>query len=394
MLVWSALTDGAHQGLPLATSIILIATGVLCATIRGVSAGGVTWRRTALDGPLALCGLLIVVQMMLGNRRLVAWALGPPAPPVESFPTSPIVVGTAAPAQTLAALVLFLAYVAVYYLVVLEVRDRRHFSRLVRLMLVTGAVLAFGALVDYLSGDAWIFAWRDGPLGGRLSAAFANPDHFATWLAMLICLGGGYVMAARAPSGRISLGDIVASRALRDEALQRALPFIASGVMLLALVFTLSRGAIVGVLGALLVLVSGSGIVAGIPLGRRSDGRLAFWFADWVPDRRLRGDVRRGICDKRVDRPGASPHARHHERRGRHRSADAIPGQPRHADGFPVRRGRPRRIRRDLPAVSAARAPAEPLLLSLRAQRPPPIRRGDRCRRARRAPVGGVASRT
>src|SRR5207249_8054524 len=129
-------------------------------TIRALRRGEVTWRATALDAPLVACGALVIVQWIIGNRRLVAWALGPPAPPAEAFPAAPILVGTVAPAHTLSALVLFLAYVSVYYLVVHELRDRRRVSQLIRLLLTTGAALAFGGLLDYLSGESWIFGWR------------------------------------------------------------------------------------------------------------------------------------------------------------------------------------------------------------------------------------------
>ena len=50
----------------------------------------------------------------------MAWALAPPAgaPPTESFPSAPLLIGTVSPAQTLSSLLLFLAYAAVYALVV------------------------------------------------------------------------------------------------------------------------------------------------------------------------------------------------------------------------------------------------------------------------------------
>src|SRR5581483_5116974 len=147
------------------------------------------------------------------------------------------------------------AYASVFYLVVQDLRHRRDVSRLVRLLLATGGVLAFAGLIDYLSRESWIFAWREGPMGGRLAASFANPDHFATWLAMLICLGSGFLMAARA-SDRIALREIVASPELREEAVKHWLPFLAVGVMAVSVVFTLSRGAVVGLLAALLVLVA------------------------------------------------------------------------------------------------------------------------------------------
>jgi tetratricopeptide (TPR) repeat protein len=254
VLVWSALAGGAHRGWPLAVALILVVVGAGASCLGAVRAGEMAWRRTALDAPLLLCGALVILQLLVSNRRLVAWALGPPAAP-EAFPAPPVLVGTVAPSQTLASLVLFLAYAAVYYLVVHHVRRRRDLGQLVGVLVVTGAVLAFAGLIDYLLRESWIFAWREEPLRGRLTASFVNPDHFATWLAMLVCLGAGVFMAER-QHGRLGLRDVLESRELREEALRRVLPFIGVGVMVLALVFTLSRGGIVGVLAALIALVA------------------------------------------------------------------------------------------------------------------------------------------
>lgn len=253
MLVWSAVAGGAHGGWPLALSIALVAVGAAASFVGGVRRGTLTWRRTALDAPLAVCAAAVALQWLVGDRRLVAWALGPPLD-TERFPSSPLLVGTVAPAQTLASLVLFLAYAAVYYLAVHALRRRRDLDRLVLVLIATGGVVGFAGLIDYLSGESWIFVWREGSLHGRLSASFVNPDHLATWLAMLVCLGGGYLMAVRSPR-RAGWRDLLGDREAREETLARALPFLAIGVMTLAVVFTLSRGAIVALLAGLLVLV-------------------------------------------------------------------------------------------------------------------------------------------
>src|SRR5207244_3194974 len=80
---------------------------------------------------------------------------------------------------------------------------RRHLGRLVRTLLLTGAALAFLGIVDYMVGERWLLAWRQHPFGGRLSGTFTNPDHFAAWLAMLMALGLGWVVA-RSPGRRRS----------------------------------------------------------------------------------------------------------------------------------------------------------------------------------------------
>ena len=191
----------------------------------------------------------------------MAWALAPPLPAVDvvaPFPAPFFTVGTVTPRQTLDSLLIFAGYAAVYLLVVQLVRTRRQLGRLVRVLLTVGGVMAFLALLDYMTGEAWLLAWlRDHPFGGRASGTFVNPDHFATWLTMLIPLGLGWV-AARAGDGRHagSMHATVSIRALREQAIRRYLPLLGVVVMTLALVMTLSRGGVIGVAVGLLALLA------------------------------------------------------------------------------------------------------------------------------------------
>jgi tetratricopeptide (TPR) repeat protein/O-antigen ligase len=210
-----------------------------------------TWRRTPLDLPLLLLAGFVVVQLALGNRPLVAWALAPerpPTDPVAPFPAPLLALGTVAPRQTLDSLSIFIAYAAAYVLVVQVIRTRRQLGGLVRALVFVGGLTAFLALIDYLARETWLLGWlRDAPYGGRAAGTYVNPDHFASWLAMLIPLGLGW-LATRARAGH---GDSVRStlsiRGLRERAVRRSLPLLAVLVMAVAVVFTLSRGGIIAV---------------------------------------------------------------------------------------------------------------------------------------------------
>jgi tetratricopeptide (TPR) repeat protein/O-antigen ligase len=217
------------------------------------------WRRTPLDLPVLLLLALVAGQVALGNRALVDWALAPPGPVTElaaDFPTPFLTVGTVAPRRTIVAFLIFAGYAAVYFLVTQTVRTRRQVGRLVRTLLVVGALLAFLGLLDYLTGETWLLRWREHPFVARLSATFVNPDHFAAWLAMLVALGLGW-MAARASGGRggPSLAQRLSVRELREQAARRYLPMLGVVVMVIALVFTLSRGGLVNLVAALLTLL-------------------------------------------------------------------------------------------------------------------------------------------
>src|SRR5262249_56913834 len=92
---------------------------------------------------------------------------------------------------------LFRSLVGVSVLFVILTRSRRELDRLVRVLLIAGSVLAFFSIVDFLLREAWLFHWRPGPFGPRLTGPFVNPDHWAAWMIMLICLGIGYLAGRR-----------------------------------------------------------------------------------------------------------------------------------------------------------------------------------------------------
>src|SRR5207248_3245083 len=138
---------------------------------------------------------------------------------------------------TARSLVVLLTYAGAYLLVINVIRTRPQLDRLVGTLVSFGGLLAFASLLEYLTGEGWLLPWRDSPAGGRLAGTFYNPDHFATWLAMLTCLGFGYLLARRS-DGEGRLEPLLRSREGREEAIRRYLPFIGLVVMALALVFT------------------------------------------------------------------------------------------------------------------------------------------------------------
>jgi hypothetical protein len=217
------------------------------------------WRCSALDLPLGLLIAFVLVQLALGNRPLVAWALAPSGSldATPALPSLVLALGTLAPTHTTSALLIFLTYAGTYVLVIHLIRTRAQLDRLMSTLLILGGLLAFFGLLDYLGRDAWLLRWRNTPTTGRLSGTFANPDHFGAWLTMLIFLGIGYLLARRGPAGRApSLRGLLRSPARREEAVRRYLPFIALVPMAVALIFTLSRGAVVSALVAVLLLLA------------------------------------------------------------------------------------------------------------------------------------------
>jgi tetratricopeptide (TPR) repeat protein len=260
LLLWPALAFGAYLGWPLAVTEMLALAGIVLWILGMLAARRIQWRRTALDLPLGLLALLVLAQLAVGNGPLVAWALAPPPADLDLravFPGRLLLLGTVAPPHTAEALVTFLTYASAYVLVVNLVRTRRSLERLVGTLLLAGGLLAFLALLDFLADQAWLVPGQADAVRGRLAGTFVNPDHFGSWLSMLVCLGTGYLLA-RGRLGRSpgSGAGLLASREGREELARRYLPFIGVGVMALALVFTLSRGAILGLLVALAAILA------------------------------------------------------------------------------------------------------------------------------------------
>jgi tetratricopeptide (TPR) repeat protein/O-antigen ligase len=258
--VWAPLASGAHHGWPLAVAFLLVGLAAAAWLAAALAAGRLEWRRTSLDLPILLLLGLVAVQLAVGNRTLVAWALAPARPVTDiaaAFPAPFLGVGTVAPRHTVVAALTFVGYAAVYGLVVQTVRTRRQVSRLVRVLLLLGGAVAFLGLVDYLAGESALTRLRGHAFPARLSATFVNPDHFAAWLALLVALGLGW-MVARGPGqrGAPSLATLLSVRELREQAVRRALPLVGLVAMTVALVFTLSRGGLVNVIAALLALLA------------------------------------------------------------------------------------------------------------------------------------------
>ena len=220
-----------------------------------LSARRLEWRRTVLDVPLALLTLVVLLQALLGSGPLARWALGPATEPFRDLPLPFLTLGTVSTAQTWRSLGLLLTYAAVYVLVVNLVREVSELSRLVRGLVLLGGVLAFLGLPGYLLGHRWLFIWEYSPKISRLAGPFVNPDHFASWLAMLAMLGIGLLASSRRGAGQ-SLRRVLTLRAAREDFSRRYLPAVAVGVMVLALTFTLSRGAVVSVAAAIVFVLA------------------------------------------------------------------------------------------------------------------------------------------
>ena len=274
----SLLAFGSVSGWGRATAILLTACLLVLLASRMAVEGEIRWPLTPLDVVVAAFLILFLIQLVVGfpwrwdsgvdpDRTLVQAVERPGWLP--SFP------GSLDYQATREALVLFLAYAGVFYLVVHAVRTRPQMDRLLTGLCSLAALVAFYGLVEFLSGNRGIFGWRE-YAPARVRGTLVNPDHFAAYLGAVIPVFVGFLLGVGARHRRRRR-----SRAERGSGPQAApepaVPSVATGpamsllqrdrgdapweresrqlilafacsVAIVALVFTLSRGGIVSFL--------------------------------------------------------------------------------------------------------------------------------------------------
>src|SRR5262245_13583584 len=124
-LLWPALAGGAHDGWPLVVAELFVLAGLLAWALGMANAGQLEWCPTAVDKPLALFAVLILLQLAIGNGPLRAWALAPPTPGPATFPARFLLLRSVSPAATAPSLLLLLGFAGGFLLLGALVLPRR-----------------------------------------------------------------------------------------------------------------------------------------------------------------------------------------------------------------------------------------------------------------------------
>ena len=152
---------------------------------------------------------------------------------------------------TVKSLLTFCAYLAFAFLVTWSVQGARDLRRIAVILITFSATLALYGCLMFLDESTGIFSSkRRLPLyGGRIASTLINPDHFASYLIMGIFLAFGYFCSVL-KSLPVVLGRTRRRRFLNvlnseDSPLPKALLlFFLMAIMILTLVYTLSRGGV------------------------------------------------------------------------------------------------------------------------------------------------------
>ncbi|RLA93672.1 MAG: hypothetical protein DRG25_04080, partial [Deltaproteobacteria bacterium] len=140
----------------------------------------------------------------------------------------------------------FLAYIGVFFLIVNTVRSKEQIQRLVIAIIIVGAVIAFLGIMQMVSRtDKIYWFWKSHYKTGGYFGPYVNPNHFASYLEMVIPLALGFLISRQKPHFRNKSTSWRYRLATLDTWLStHALLIFLIVIMITALFFSLSRGGI------------------------------------------------------------------------------------------------------------------------------------------------------
>ena len=151
---------------------------------------------------------------------------------------------------TVKSLLTFCAYLAFAFLVTWSVQGSRDLRRIALILITFSSTLALYGCLTFLDESTGILGWARRLLyRGRVVSTLISPDHFASYLIMAIFLAFGYFCAVMKslPSapGRTRGRRFLNVLNSEDSPLPKALLlFFLMAIMILTLVYTLSRGGV------------------------------------------------------------------------------------------------------------------------------------------------------
>lgn len=154
------------------------------------------------------------------------------------------------------ALVLGLAYVAIFGLVALAFRTEKEINRILLALIVIGFGVALFAILQKYTWNGKMYWVREVRENGAVFGPFVNRNHFAGYMEMLIPVAIGYTVAAFAglpTKGRTAWRRFI-DRLTSEEANKLTLLLFMMLVMSVSLVLSLSRTGILSFLTAMVLI--------------------------------------------------------------------------------------------------------------------------------------------
>ena len=139
-----------------------------------------------------------------------------------------------------------LTYVAVFLLIINNIKTRDQMRRLVLAIIITGTIVAFLGILQMLSGTNKIYwFWLSKYKIGNYFGPYVNPNHFAGYMGMVIPLGIGFLISQLFNHSFIPAGSWRHRLSVIESHLSKnSLIIFLIVIMGLSLMFSLSRGGI------------------------------------------------------------------------------------------------------------------------------------------------------
>lgn len=152
-----------------------------------------------------------------------------------------------------------LTYLFLFYIVINNFKDRRTLERLTVIITMMGFLLAVFGLIQYFTWNGKIYWFRELRYGGAPFGPFVNRNHFAGYMEMVIPLTIGNLVARtlqiRSPHPGLGSREKALAFFSRETSLVVFL-YSAVIIMMLSLIFTLSRGGILSLLVGIIIFAS------------------------------------------------------------------------------------------------------------------------------------------
>ena len=156
------------------------------------------------------------------------------------------------PFATWRALLLLFAYIGVFYLIAYHAHSTPQIRRLLAALLVIGSFEALYGLYRHFSNQPILAV-------GRASGTFINPNHYAGYLEIVIPLSLALLLIfLPPPSPELSFKERIIALANSERPALVGLTFLGLLVMVVAVIFSISRAGIISLAASLLFFVLGS----------------------------------------------------------------------------------------------------------------------------------------
>ena len=139
-------------------------------------------------------------------------------------------------------------WIMIYFIVVEVINNRKRLNRILIVLLSSMALISLDGIFQYITGKEFIFVHHYSMLGAKIMACFGNPNNFAGWLVIMIPLA--LSLAYFGMNNWLNLSD----KYNWVKWSMRPILWIITGLLIVCLGLTYSRGAWIAIVLGLIFL--------------------------------------------------------------------------------------------------------------------------------------------